>query len=498
MSNIRVQQQENEDPAYVYKKRWETSERERVFLSDERDRLLEELEISLMRFSEQGHEVAALYRLMEDRAASHSRAARTSMSTQHSPSTQSGLATKVIIEPAAAALSPTKVSKWKGAKSKFAMTGALGALRSSVQTKIALMRKDGLLEEIDSQLKEEKLRISKLRSMRSFSKRSRSNSYIDIEGKLGDNGDGLAEQIDNLKEKEKVNLELLRQSELEIKRLSTVIKEKNEYITKKMMLHAHASPSAMGKSNNVMAMETQTPSEWMMGGKLSNSEKKEIEAESRRERKSLLSSVAASDNSVVSAREQAVSYAHQRQRRTAHQGTTSEVLHTKEPARKPRETMSSRRKTLIIDAQGGHPLKTTELNEKSAGIEALITSAKVLAKQPPPLSRTIAEELAVLILKEKWEHDIDSELSGKKFIALPESALNSLVIKYDIRAVAMKVSRANLQLAGDAGERLEERLLLFTRACRVGAAMNGIPSSRFVASCHVMSCRFVSFDFSEV
>lgn len=66
--NVRVRKLTEEDPAFQFKKKWQTVEREKQWLVEERNSLLEELEVCLLQKGEQGHENAALYRLLEERA----------------------------------------------------------------------------------------------------------------------------------------------------------------------------------------------------------------------------------------------------------------------------------------------------------------------------------------------------------------------------------------------------------------------------------------------
>ena len=69
--NVHIKKVTLEDPAFQYKKKWQTVEREKQWLEEERDRLLEELEVCLLHKGEQGQENAALYRLLEERAEAH-------------------------------------------------------------------------------------------------------------------------------------------------------------------------------------------------------------------------------------------------------------------------------------------------------------------------------------------------------------------------------------------------------------------------------------------
>jgi len=61
-----------DNPAYQFKKRWQHSEREKNWLVQERDGLLEEMELLLLKKGEQTAETQALYRMLEDRIDHHS------------------------------------------------------------------------------------------------------------------------------------------------------------------------------------------------------------------------------------------------------------------------------------------------------------------------------------------------------------------------------------------------------------------------------------------
>ena len=166
-----------DNPAYQFKKRWQHSEREKNWLIEERDGLLEEMELLLMQKGEQTAETTALYRMLENRVDDHH-------NTFHSNRNLLGEVEEAeenenfdsygiegesfgSVGKGAGGLLANGIggspSKWKKAKAKIQMAGALGNLKTVVAGKIGEMKRDGLMSDIEETIKKEREAIMKRR-----------------------------------------------------------------------------------------------------------------------------------------------------------------------------------------------------------------------------------------------------------------------------------------------------------------------------------------------
>ena len=268
-SNIKLKLISDDDAAFKFKKKWQAVEKEKNWLEEERDRLLEELDICLMRKGEQGQEVAALYRLLEERADSHK---------THYHDDSSELNDLLSNNPAAALASTP--------------SGGAGYLKTVVKHKVNHMKENGLLHDIDEQIKVEHEVVKDAIRRRTVSEEIQESGLSGGSGKIAKKI--LSEKgakIVQLEEKLHNATELLQKVENEIIKLTKENTEKDQIIaalTPKSKSRRVSNPAA-DLLRDIKKMEydkeCQTPEEWNFSNHLSVKERKEIEAKEREEKR---------------------------------------------------------------------------------------------------------------------------------------------------------------------------------------------------------------------
>ncbi|GMI12912.1 hypothetical protein TrVE_jg13562 [Triparma verrucosa] len=457
--NAKYRRELEDNSAFQFKKKWQSVEREKQWLEEERDRLLEELEICLMKKGEQGQEVAALYRMLEERSAQHK---------THFQDNDSELNDLLSSTPSAAANA--------------------GYIKTAVKQKINHMLESGLLHDIEEQIKQEHEVVKSAARRRTVSEDVKKSGLFGKPAKIAKEHLEVADKrVVDLEKQLQHATDLLRKAENEIIELTKDNTEKDGIIanlTPKQTGRRTTNPAA-DLLEQVKKLETdkecQTPEEWAFATHLSKKEKKEIASQEKVERRNAGSLKIGSSNigsNKKAANEQIRESASKERRRRS--SSSMQQFENIAKDLKNRGISPAEIKELAALA-AIHPLKGTKRYAMSIGCEGILVATATPEVQVPALSLSQTEEICLLAWAEKLRRDTNAHLADK-LAPLPETVLDALVKTHNLRSLALKYFRSFLWSLETYKDRSTKLKLMYDLLClKAPGALTGETSPKFLS-----------------
>ncbi|GMH99935.1 hypothetical protein TrLO_g782 [Triparma laevis f. longispina] len=455
--NVKFKREMGESSAFQFKKKWQSVEREKMWLEGERDRLLEELEICLMKKGEQGQEVAALYRMLEERSAQHK---------THFQDNDSELCDLLSTTPTAAV--------------------STGYIKTAVKQKINHMLETGLLHDIEEQIKQEHEVVKSAARRRTVSEDVKKSGLVGKPAKIAkDVLEAADKRVVDLEKKLQHATELLRKAENEIIELTKDNAEKEGIIanlTPKQTGRRTMNPAAelLGQVKKLETdKECQTPEEWAFTGHLTNKEKKEIAAQEKVERRNAGSLKVGSSN-IDSAQKTANEQVREAASKERRRRSSSSMQQFENIAKdlKNRGISPAEIKELAALA-AVHPLKGTKRYAMSVGCEGILVATATPEVQVPALSLSQTEEICLQAWVEKLRRDKNAHVSDK-LAPLPEMVLDTLVKTHALRSLALKYFRSFLWSLEQYKDRSTKLKMMYELLCLHAAPTPGEKSPKFL------------------
>eukprot|EP00520_Triparma_pacifica_P017242 CAMPEP_0118643428 /NCGR_PEP_ID=MMETSP0785-20121206/6386_1 /TAXON_ID=91992 /ORGANISM="Bolidomonas pacifica, Strain CCMP 1866" /LENGTH=1303 /DNA_ID=CAMNT_0006535091 /DNA_START=55 /DNA_END=3963 /DNA_ORIENTATION=- len=483
----------SDDPAREFKRKWQEVESENHWLVEERDRLMEELELVLMQKGETSHEVAALYHILEERNSANPAHFHNPAKVNHSPAnkTAGGHGRRATLQlKSSPQIEERRLSKVP-AHLDIAHADHKDEIEKHVQEKIRHMKETGLLHDMEEQIQIERDMVRKKvqRSRVDSAEKPMAARIIEKD-----------ERIQQLEAQYHKASELLQKSENEIIRLTKENEEKTDEIKEledelcilvpaRRELRNTTTRAAVNRAlaDSWYDKACQTPDVWEWDHKMSSAERREQEAKDQEEQRVALANDLLSKNKSAAKQSTVEGADAERRRRSTIRREARLSLLTKQALdSEPGHRRASGRKRVVSEDDiakvanklsevvFAHPLKNLQSFKRSLGCDMLLSLAGVPNVTTPAMSMSTAEDICLQSWREKLEADqqvamnnaLSKEQKGRTQISklppLPEVVLEYLVKEYQYRSIAMKMFRSFLWACSEYRKKSVKLKLMWT------------------------------------